>query len=144
MSSSKFYHKSLTLLLPLLKMINDGCTATELAKVLHKSKSLVSYHIKKAKKLGYVTENAHDVFKPLMLTQAGQNFLDQSEHSELNHIFRVENIIFKAEVLEMSKVPVDWNKIQMHNWVQYNSKVDSVHVKLNMGNNYCRINSFSS
>jgi hypothetical protein len=35
---------------------------------------------------------------------------------------------------EMSKIPLDWTKIQMHNWVQYNSKVDSVHVKLNMGN----------
>ena len=94
----------------------------------------MSYYIRKAKKLGYVTESARDVFKPLELTQAGKNFLDQSEHSEPNHICRAENIIFKAEVSEMSKIPLDWTKIQMHNWVQYNSKVDSVHVKLNMGN----------
>lgn len=135
MSNSKFYSKSLTLLLPLLKMISDGYTATEIAKALHASKSLVSYYIQKAKVIGYVTEGARDVFKPIMLTQAGQNFLDQSEHSEHSEpICRAENIIFKAEVLEMSKIPLDWTKIQMHNWVQYNSKVDSVHVKLNMGN----------
>lgn len=34
----------------------------------------------------------------------------------------------------MPHVPPDWNKIEMHNWVQYNSKMDSVYVKLNMGN----------
>ena len=30
-------------------------------------------------------------------------------------------------------IPVDWKKIQMHNWVQYTSDIDSVHVRLNDG-----------
>jgi DNA-binding MarR family transcriptional regulator len=131
--SSKFYSKSLTLLLPLLKLINRGYTATEIAKELNKSKSLLSYYIKKAEKLGYVKESMRDAFKSLELTQAGQNFLDQCEKIEPTHICRAENIRFKAEVLEMPRVPIDWNRVQMHNWVQYTSKVDNVYIKLNMG-----------
>lgn len=115
-------------------MINGGYTATEIAKALHESKSLMSYYIQKAEKIGYVKEGMRDAFKPLELTQAGQNFLDLCEQSEPNHICRAENIIFKAEVIEMPSVPVDWTRVEMNNWVQYQNKVDNVFVKLNMGN----------
>lgn len=93
----------------------------------------MSYYIQKAEKLGYLKESMRDTFKSLELTQAGQNFLDQCEKYEPNPICRAENIRFKAEVLEMPRVPIDWNRVQMHNWVQYTSKVDNVHIKLNMG-----------
>ena len=33
----------------------------------------------------------------------------------------------------MPTIPIDWNKVQMHNWVQYNSQVDQVRVRLNIG-----------
>jgi hypothetical protein len=33
----------------------------------------------------------------------------------------------------MPKVPVDWKKVQMHNWVQYRSVVDDIRLHLNMG-----------
>ncbi len=115
-------------------MINGGYTSTEIAKVLHKSKSLVSYYIQKAEKLGYVKEGMRDTFKPLGLTQAGQNFVDQCEKGHGNPICRAENIIFKAEVIEMPCVSVDWTRVEMNNWVQYQSKVDNIFVKLNMGN----------
>ena len=32
----------------------------------------------------------------------------------------------------MPIIPVDWNKIEMHNWTQYNTQVDSIRVKLNL------------
>ena len=34
-----------------------------------------------------------------------------------------------------AEVPVDWKKIQMHNWVQFNSQIDRVRVRINMGKN---------
>jgi hypothetical protein len=33
----------------------------------------------------------------------------------------------------MPKIPVDWEKIQMHNWVKYRSVVDDIRMHLNMG-----------
>jgi DNA-binding MarR family transcriptional regulator len=132
--SSKFYPKSLTLLLPMLRMIKDGLIAAEISKNINQSKSLVSYYIRKAEKLGYVSEKVRDSFKILELTQAGQNFLDQYDNQSVNHpICRLENIRFKAQIIDLPNVPVDWEKIQMHNWVQYRSVVDDIRIHLNMG-----------
>jgi hypothetical protein len=33
----------------------------------------------------------------------------------------------------MPNIPVDWEKVQMHNWVQYRSVVEDIRVHLNMG-----------
>jgi DNA-binding MarR family transcriptional regulator len=135
---SKFYSKSLTLLLPVLKMIKDGFTASDIAKELDESKSLISYYIRKAKELGYVKENRRDVFKLLELTQAGKNFLDQysstNNSSAKTPICRLENIRFKALVYKMPPPQsLDWKKTQMNNWAQYGSKVDNIIIHLNNG-----------
>jgi hypothetical protein len=37
-------------------MINDGLTASEIAKELHKSKPHISYYITKLKQIGYIEE----------------------------------------------------------------------------------------
>jgi predicted transcriptional regulator len=89
-SSSKFYHKSLTLLLPILKMISQGYTITEISKSLNENKSLVSYYVKKATGQSYVKEIGRDVFKRLELTQAGKNFLEEYTNDGLNNIDRLE------------------------------------------------------
>jgi hypothetical protein len=34
----------------------------------------------------------------------------------------------------MPTVPIDWKKIEMYNWVQYTSQIDSIKVRLNTGN----------
>jgi hypothetical protein len=131
---SKFYPKSLTLLLPMLRMIKEGFIAVEISKSLKQSKSLISYYVRKAERLGYVRENVRDSFKVLELTQAGKNFLDQYDNQSVNHpICRLENIRFKALIVEMPNVPVDWEKIPIHNWVQYRSVVDDIRVHLHMG-----------
>jgi hypothetical protein len=134
---SKFYRKSLILILPILKMINEGITIADISQSLNKSKSLVSYHVQNLLRLGYLKEDVYDAFKGFALTQAGQNFVDQYEkkqHDIINHpICRLENIRFKADVLEMPNVPVDWEKIEMHNWVQYRSVVDDIRVHINLG-----------
>jgi predicted transcriptional regulator len=130
----------LTLLPRLLKMINDGCTATEIAKVLPISKSLLSYYIKKTIKLGYVVEVCRDTFKAYELTQPGKNFLAMyqqqtktGQHPTMSKICRAENVRFKAPVLKMPSKLVDWQKVEMHNWDQYTTVVGSVKVKLNHG-----------
>jgi predicted transcriptional regulator len=122
-----------------LRLINEGLIQEKIANELDIESSHVAYYIKKAKRMGYVKSTIKDVVVILELTQAGKNFLDQYEKahdssSSSLHICRLENIRFKAEILQMPTIPVDWNKIQMHNWVQYSSKIDSVRILLNMGN----------
>ena len=120
-------------------MINDGCTATEIAKVLRpRSKQLLSYHINKAIKLGYVAEVCRDTFKVYELTQPGKNFLAMYQYNnklaqQSRSICRAENIRFKAPIHKMPSKPVDWPKVEMHNWSQYITEVGSVKVKLNHG-----------
>ena len=123
--------------MPILKMISDGCRAVDIAKTLDQSKSLISYYIQKAEKHGYIKENPRDVFKPLELTLAGKSLLGRYEKSNPSSLpaFRLEKMILKADVIEVPSIPVDWKKIEMHNWKQYQSRVDNVSVKLNMGNN---------
>jgi hypothetical protein len=77
------------------------------------------------------------VFAILELTQAGKNFLDRYTKQNQNNtsipICRLENIQFKVKIVQMPTIPVDWKRIEMHNWTQYTSNIDSVHVRLNNG-----------
>lgn len=134
MTSSKFYSKSLTLLVQILELVEQGIIAANIARHLKMKKSHVSYYVTKAKKQGYLKQVTRDVFVVLELTQAGKNFLDQyTQNSPSIPICRLENIQFKAAILQMPTIPVEWKKIEMRNWTQYTSHIDSVHVRLNDG-----------
>lgn len=76
-SSSKFYSKSLTLLVCILELVKEGTIAADIARCLNMKKPHVSYYITKAKKQGYLKQITRDAFAILELTQAGKNFLDQ-------------------------------------------------------------------
>ena len=133
-ADSNFYSKSLTLLVPILEMINQGIICSDIAKNLNISKSHVSYYISKAKKKNLVKEILRDTFTSIQITQAGKNFLDQYDKNRLSlPICRAENIRFKAVITQMPTVPVDWKKIEMNNWTQYTSEIDGVKVKITMG-----------
>ena len=97
-------------------------------------KSHISYYITKAKKMGYIRQVTRDAFVILELTQAGKNLLDQYTQNNPPSvpICRLENIQFKARILQMPTIPVDWKKIEMNNWTQYKSQVDSVRIKVNL------------
>jgi len=74
------------------------------------------------------------LFTVLGLTQPGKNFLDQYNKNNLSlPICRLENLQLKAVITRMPSIPVDWKRIQMHNWAQYLSQIDGVKVRLNMG-----------
>jgi predicted transcriptional regulator len=75
--SPNFYRKSLTLLLSILKMIEQDHTASQIANKLGRDKQLISYYVIKLENLGYVKEKTRDVYKPLEITQAGKNFLER-------------------------------------------------------------------
>lgn len=117
-------------------MINEGNRAAQIARALQVSKSHISYYIKRAKDLEYVNEIVRDTFKVLELTQAGKNFLAKYENSLLDHrpICRAENIRFKAEIISMPSIPVDWHKVEMNHWNQYNSEIDGIKLHVNFGN----------
>jgi hypothetical protein len=117
-------------------MIKEGTIAADIARTLNLKKSHISYYVTRADKLGYIEKTKKDVFVELKLTQAGKNFLDQynKNHPSIP-ICRLENIQFKAVITQMPTIPVDWKKIEMHNWIQYSHQIDSVKVRLNMGKN---------
>jgi hypothetical protein len=132
--SSRFYPGSLALFVAILEGIEKGLIQEDVAKELGLKSSHVSYYIKKAKKLEYVRESAKDAISVLELTRFGKNFLAVYEKGVSIPICRAENVRFKAEVLKMPLVPVDWKKVEVQNWFQYNTEVDSIKIKLNMGN----------
>ena len=76
-NSSKFYSKSLTLLVRILELVDQGTIAADIARSLNLNKSHVSYYVTKAKKQGYLKEVTRDAFAIIELTQAGKNLLDQ-------------------------------------------------------------------
>jgi predicted transcriptional regulator len=118
----------------ILQLVQNGIIAVKIARQLNMNKSNVAYYIKKAKQLGYVKQPMRDTFAPLELTQPGKNFLDQyNKNNPSTPLCRAENIQFKAVITRMPTPPVDWKNIQMHNWVQYNSEVDEVKVRINVG-----------
>ena len=115
-------------------------TQAQIAFELKISKSHVSYYVRKAIKICYIKELFRDKIRVLELTQEGKNFLDQYNKQSFsgnnNHplpICCVENIRFKARVHKLPTKPLDWNKIEMNNWNQYNSIVDNINVHLNNG-----------
>jgi hypothetical protein len=117
-------------------MINQGIICSDISKKLNISKSHVSYYVRKAKEKNLIKEVFRDTFKSIEISQAGKNFLDQYDKNRVSvPICRAENIRFKAVIVQMPAIPVDWKKIEMHNWTQYTSQIDSVKVRLNTGNN---------
>ena len=134
---SKFYSKSLSLLISILEMINQGnFILAQISRPLDIEQSHVSYYIKKAKGFGYITETGWDRFKTFKLTQPGINFLDRYNNKRNNKqeaSCRAENVRFKAHLQRPPEKIPDWNKVEMNNWSQYNSIVDDIKVKLNMG-----------
>lgn len=133
-ANSNFYSKSLTLLVPILEMIDQGIICSDIAKKLNISKPHVSYYIRKAEKKNLVKEIFRDTFKSIQITQAGKNFLDQYDKNQISvPILRAENIQFRAVITQMPTVLVDWKKIEMHDWTQYSSQIDDVKVRINTG-----------
>jgi hypothetical protein len=133
---SKFYSKSLIHLVPILEMINQGFILKQISDTLGIKQPHVSYYIKRAKEFGYITESHRDRFKIIKLTQPGLNFLDQygnKVHNKQGASCRAENVRFSAPVYGLPPKPPDWSRVEMNNWSQYNSMVDNIKVKLNMG-----------
>jgi hypothetical protein len=136
--SKKFLPKSFTLMCNILELVKQGKIAADIARTLNMSKQDVYYYFTKGKDVGYIKQVSRTTCAILELTQAGKNFLDRTTQSKLYNgmpILRLENIQFKARILKMPTKPfaVDWKKIEMHNWTQYTSKIDSVNVRLNDG-----------
>jgi predicted transcriptional regulator len=118
----------------ILQLIQDETVAADIARTLDISRSHVSYYIKKARERGFINQITRDSFAVLQVTQPGKNFLDQYDKNQLSiPICRAENIRFKAVITQMPTLPVDWKKIEMHNWTQYSSQIDGVKVRLNTG-----------
>jgi len=119
-------------LLPILKMIDQGFVEVKIAETLQISRAHIYYYLKRAKNFGYIKDNPRVTFKPIELTQAGKNFLDQYTNPVAStYTNRLENVRFKAPVHRMPTMMVDWKKVEMNNWIQYGSEIDNIKVHLN-------------
>lgn len=118
-------------------MIREHSSQAQIAKTFGVSRSHVSYYVKKALTIGYVQEICRDRIKILELTQKGTNFIDQyKNHTSTKHQLphcRAENIRFKAPIYRLPSKSINWKKVAMNNWTQYNTVVDDVKVHLNYG-----------
>jgi DNA-binding Lrp family transcriptional regulator len=115
-------------------MIKEGIISVEIAKELGMSRPHVSYYVGKGKKLGLIKETSASGRTRFELTQTGKNLLERYE--KLNPsipVCRAENIRFKAHIIKMPIIPVNWKKVEMTNWVAYAYEIDCVKIKLNMG-----------
>jgi hypothetical protein len=136
------------LIVHILEMVRDQYTQAQIAKILGITKPHVYYYVKKAIIFGYVKEVCRNRIKILEVTQIGKNFLDQysygygkqySKQSSGMHYYdqlpicRAENVRFKAYVYRLPTKSLDWNKVEMNNWSQYNNIVDDIKVHLNNG-----------
>jgi len=121
-------------MVPVLALIDEGIICTEIAKKLNLEKSHLFYYTHKAESRGFIERKSRTSFVEFKLTQAGRNFLDQyNNKSPSLPVCRLENMQFKARITKMPTRQVDWKKIEMNNWVQYTSEIDTVKVRLNMG-----------
>jgi len=115
--------------------LEEGVRASEISKILNLSKQLVSYYIHKLQELKYVSESSRGSYKVLAVTQGGKNFLTLYEKSiNSGFICRAENVRFIASIISMPSIPVDWKKVQMHNWDKYYSTIGGIKVNINLGN----------
>lgn len=132
--NSKFYSNSL--ILPVLELIGKGHPVAKIAEELKTPRPLIYYYISKAKKSGYVKEVCRDAFKVYELTQPGKNYLNLCEKNNDSYSWlqcRAENIQFIASIVRMPSIDVSWRRIQLKNWVRYDSEVDEVKVRVNLG-----------
>jgi RecA/RadA recombinase len=70
--------------------------------------------------------------------QQGKYFIDQYDKNTQDKqqqlpSCRAENIRFKAVIHKLPAKLPDWHKVEMNNWIQFNSTIDDIKVKLNMG-----------
>lgn len=136
--SQKFYRNSLTIIVDILRILQtekDGVIQSKIGKTFGLSKQLLSYYLRKLANNKLVEGIGTGPFKIWKLTQPGKIFLDRYNRKYCNgnpFECRAENIRFKAQIIRMPTVPVDWQRIQMNNWVQYISEIDRITVKVNL------------
>src|SRR5215211_2983156 len=130
---SKFYSKSLTVLIRVLKMINGNETLTEIGRTLNMTRPHISYYVRRAKENGYLKESYRDRIRIFELTQAGTNFLDQYSKTKNapSTICRAENVRLIVPINKLPTRTPDWNKVEMNNWSQYRSTVDDIRIRYN-------------
>lgn len=118
-------------------MIDSGIILSDISKELNIQKSHVSYYICRAKDLGFIKEGTRSAFKIFELTESGKNFIAMCTNPDLHdtRTCRAENIRFKASIIRMPSVPVDWHKVELNNWNQYCNEVDGIKLHINHGNN---------
>lgn len=138
--SQKVLPKNKTLPWLIFALVANGYVRqSHIADKLNIYKQKVNYWVRKLSEDGYLEKDKVVIlgrtYKQLRLTQPGQNLLDVYESQSKSRRIRLENVRFKATIIRMPEVQVDWNKVPMRNWSQYISKVGDITVRLNEGKN---------
>jgi len=100
-----------------LRLLQTGSYPTQAGRMVGFSRSHTFYYVKRLRDLGYVRREVKDAATFYTLTQAGSNYLTESEARGLTRLVRLHNFCAKYPLLSEARVPVDWGRVQrMRNW----------------------------
>jgi len=136
----KWRKESFTLLLNILKLIENKEYPSKIARLLGKSKQTINYYIRRLRDEGYIRREVRDAIVFYELTDLGKNFLEWLEGSSFSFGFvRLERVVFRYPVLGGLDVNgLDrfigngWRVNRLRNWVQLHGRVFNVFVRLNL------------
>lgn len=124
---------TLPLLRRILKLLDAGYYPAKIAELLGKSRSTISYHLKKMERAGLIEplesiEKLKDglyrakikgIIKLYRLTQACSSFLARIEARVFRgRVIRLHNAYFKYPILVQPRIRIDWRRVEMTNWTQ--------------------------
>lgn len=132
----RFCKKSLPTVEAILKLIDAGKRESQIVAMLKIPRQNISYYIDRVEEEGLVRKGVKTSYRPLELTPLGKKFLreyDSGGTLPQRPPYRLENIRYKARVIKMPSRDIAWDRVEMNNWHYHKSEVDSVYVKLNVG-----------
>ena len=121
--------------LKILKVLSADGTASEAAKMVPCSKSLVNYWKNKLISMGALRLRTDGIVKYYSLTPFGSKILTGSERRDDDvEVVVLEDHAVKFEVLRRESVRLDWERLgSPRNWVKLGVKLGDVRVVLNGG-----------
>lgn len=127
MSRSKFRHKTLNIVIAILRRLRDGLYPSLVARHLGLKRNLIHYYVTKLEKLGFIEKQrsvegdclrTRGVITLYHLTQNGSNFLEEIEKKGFFSKVRLHNCYWLYPIIQQPKIEIDWCRVELHNWGQ--------------------------
>lgn len=111
----------------ILLLIKDGKYKAQISRILGRSKQIIDYYLKRLEKAGLIEREYKSSFVRYRLTETSQKILTESQRGSL--IVCLHNFSMKFPVIKDASMAIDWNKVQMVNWVRLTGKFEGCTVE---------------